>query len=866
EGTTETVEDFVVLRAPIISDFIPKRGTKNSEIVIVGENFTHVTEVAFGGLTENDFVVESNSRIRVVVPDSANTGKIRVTNLEGSTISSDDFVVLLPPTITSFAPIEGAAGTWLTIAGTNFDDSTKVAFHDSVMAAVQWDSTSQIRARVPEQARTGTIRVINGTLAAESLEPFVVLKPPSILAFSPLEGPIGTMVTLRGRNLETTTFVTFNDMEADSLKIVSGDEIQAMVPDSTTTGIISVTNPDGTATSEKAFTVAYPPTINSFEPAKAKVGSRVTLLGTNFETAKELVFNDVADTSFVILSSLKMEATVPEDATTGPIRVVNAAGSFTSSNDFVVEPDLVPVASIFKASQDSYVRSSMPQKSFGSMSELRVRNTVAVERRTYLKFNVTGLSGEVQSAKLRLLMTNLSVDPGSVYLVSNRFRESPEPWTEEELSWENAPEIVGPALSSVDSVTTFQIVDFELSSTVKTDGIYSFAIKNSSADMAIYSSKEGVFAPEMEVISLEPAVNNPPQIRAFWPQFGNPGDQISILGSGFGNSDEVSVNGIPATFSAVSTTIIQATIPTHAASGKLRVRNAIGEAVTTDTFAVGEPERSFTLLPADDAYVRSIKPLKNYGTFADLTVRETSSAKYVTFFKFEISGLVKDPTAAVLKLFVTDPGVDGGTVHVASNMFHSSSIPWNEDELNWGNAPEIQSTTIAEIGNVYGRDSIMVDLSSFIHGNGTLTLALQSGSSDAVKYGSKEGIKPPQLWIHTRRSATGSEVGAQPLENLAPAPHRIPVKFGLSQNYPNPFNAATIIEYALPKDSKIQLTVFNLLGQPVRTLIDGVQKAGFKRIKWNGLAKTGRELTSGIYFIQLQTPNQRITRKVILQK
>lgn len=86
-------------------------------------------------------------------------------------------------------------------------------------------------------------------------------------------------------------------------------------------------------------------------------------------------------------------------------------------------------------------------------------------------------------------------------------------------------------------------------------------------------------------------------------------------------------------------------------------------------------------------------------------------------------------------------------------------------------------------------------------------------------------------------------------------------EFRLEQNYPNPFNPTTTIEYTLEKSGKINLSVFNLKGQLIQTLIDGFQIAGEHKIAW-----TARELSSGIYFCQLKTGEQVSTRKLIIQK
>ena len=91
-----------------------------------------------------------------------------------------------------------------------------------------------------------------------------------------------------------------------------------------------------------------------------------------------------------------------------------------------------------------------------------------------------------------------------------------------------------------------------------------------------------------------------------------------------------------------------------------------------------------------------------------------------------------------------------------------------------------------------------------------------------------------------------------------------PVAFKLWQNYPNPFNAETIIQYFVPSRESIKLTVFNLLGQKVRTLIDGIRNAGQQHIKWDGTDYTGRPVSSGIYFCSLKIGELTETRKMIL--
>ncbi len=92
----------------------------------------------------------------------------------------------------------------------------------------------------------------------------------------------------------------------------------------------------------------------------------------------------------------------------------------------------------------------------------------------------------------------------------------------------------------------------------------------------------------------------------------------------------------------------------------------------------------------------------------------------------------------------------------------------------------------------------------------------------------------------------------------------LPNQFGLSQNYPNPFNPATTIEYSLPGRSRVNLSVYNVMGQLVQTLINGEQSAGSYKIEWDGTAMSGSRAATGVYFYRLQAGEHVETRKMLL--
>jgi len=93
-------------------------------------------------------------------------------------------------------------------------------------------------------------------------------------------------------------------------------------------------------------------------------------------------------------------------------------------------------------------------------------------------------------------------------------------------------------------------------------------------------------------------------------------------------------------------------------------------------------------------------------------------------------------------------------------------------------------------------------------------------------------------------------------------PHTI----ALYPNYPNPFNSITTIRYQLYKAQHIKLIIYNILGKEVITLIDDWQTAGIHSIKWDGINQIEKEVSSGIYFVQLKAGEQQREQKIVLTK
>ena len=90
--------------------------------------------------------------------------------------------------------------------------------------------------------------------------------------------------------------------------------------------------------------------------------------------------------------------------------------------------------------------------------------------------------------------------------------------------------------------------------------------------------------------------------------------------------------------------------------------------------------------------------------------------------------------------------------------------------------------------------------------------------------------------------------------------------FGLKNSYPNPFNTRTTIEYMLPEDYHVKITVYNVLGQKVRLLLNEYQSSGQKSVIWDAKDNAGQEVSSGVYFYTIQAGDTVKTKKMLLLK
>ena len=115
-----------------------------------------------------------------------------------------------------------------------------------------------------------------------------------------------------------------------------------------------------------------------------------------------------------------------------------------------------------------------------------------------------------------------------------------------------------------------------------------------------------------------------------------------------------------------------------------------------------------------------------------------------------------------------------------------------------------------------------------------------------------------------------NDMGAFPYDPSIPLPKAagspLPTAFALAQNYPNPFNPTTTIRFDLPQATNVKLVIYNILGQQVITLVEGLRPAGYHEVVWNGRDADGHAVASGMYLYRLTTDAFVDSKKMVLLK
>ena len=239
--------------------------------------------------------------------------------------------VQAPPQITNISPLFGTIGASVVITGVNIGNAQSVMFGAVAAQSFHIDSPTQITATVGQGA-SGQVRVGVGGSVAVSEQVFTYIPPPSILFFSPQSGGAGAAITIIGTNLSTVTGVSIGGAPA-SFAIVSPTQITAFVGQGAS-GVITLTTPVGTVSSQQAFTFIPPPNVLFITPQTGAAGTAVTIISTNLDSARSVSFGGTPAQAFSQISGTQVSATVAAGGASGAVSVRTPGGVSQSQQIF----------------------------------------------------------------------------------------------------------------------------------------------------------------------------------------------------------------------------------------------------------------------------------------------------------------------------------------------------------------------------------------------------------------------------------------------------------------------------------------------------------------------------------------------------
>jgi PKD repeat protein len=418
------------------------------------------------------------------------------------------------------------------------------------------------------------------------------------------------------------------------------------------------------------------------------------------------------------------------------LQVSNSAGSNTLTRTNYVSVSAPSPLVTLRAVADATAGESNRNTNYGTNDTVRVRSQNRNTFRSFVKFDLAGVSGTITSAKLRLWCTDASTNGGGVYPVSST-------WGETTLTWSNQPSLPGSASASLGSVTLNAWKEVDVTSAVSGTGLVSFALSGGNNDLAAFSSREAANDPEL-VLTLQSAAQAPTADFSGTPPSGNAplAVQFTDLSSGtptawqwsFGDGTN-STQRSPQHVYTTPGTYTVALAASNVTGTNTRTRAAYVTVQAT-------PSGVQTFVPIADARVSEATATTNFGTAPELRSKTQALDSFQSFLKFDLSALSGAPVSARLRLYVSDESNSGGSVYLVSNA-------WTETELTWSNKPALPASPLATAGNAPVSTWLEFDVSAAVLGPGVVSFALNSTSTNSVFFWSREGSQPPQLVVQT---------------------------------------------------------------------------------------------------------------------
>ncbi len=333
----ELTYPFIIAGTPQITSISTKKAKPGTELVIQGVNLLDGIVRINGSPTDRGQTTIKDTEIRTIIPTGATSGLVTVTVFEKLVATSTDSLqIVLQPIIATLSAREGIAGDKIVLTGFNLRDISGLSFGNQPLP-FRVISDTQLEITIPALTTPGPVTISVNSVGgnASASDPFFYYLAPSNVVVNPVRQVRGQPITISGQNLYRITDVRLNTQSLPITSRNEGTDLLVNVPANGTSGILTVINRAGTATTQ--LVVVQQPVVSTITPPKARPGERIVLRGDFLLNAQ--IFFTGSTTPAV--DGGKNEDTerwvlVPNEAQTGPIRIVNASREDTSTDPFIV--------------------------------------------------------------------------------------------------------------------------------------------------------------------------------------------------------------------------------------------------------------------------------------------------------------------------------------------------------------------------------------------------------------------------------------------------------------------------------------------------------------------------------------------------
>lgn len=408
KGDITTKTELTFTEPIALEAFAPAEVKPGGELTITGEYLNLIKEVIFADevtVPADEFVSQSRQEIKVIVPDSAQTGKFILS--DGAEIpnwiySEGELEVTLPSVEAPLDLVDKKPGDVIRVSGENFDLVKKVQMPNGDEVEFTMTASSEgdeLTFTLPDNVSDREITVLPASDVKVVVATVVVATPSNVVAVPAVNLRGGDMITLKGTNMDLVTDVTFPGVEeAVGLESQNSTEIKVLMPAAAISGDLQLNTNSGKATAVSIAT-AKPENI-SYSAATVPAGEALTVKGVNMDVVSAVVFSGNVEVTVSDATATAISLTVPTTAETGALLLKMANGEFVEAPSLTIEK---PVCAYLPALPDKLVR--------GRIVELEIVNA---DKLTNVLLNEASVQ-YINDAAKGVLMLNVPAELNGTY-------------------------------------------------------------------------------------------------------------------------------------------------------------------------------------------------------------------------------------------------------------------------------------------------------------------------------------------------------------------------------------------------------------------------------------------------------------------